>query len=282
LPFHANVLKSSPSAAKVYVTDGSQPQVVLVDAAGDSILRIIVTPARVRELGYSPAQKRWYLLSGADSLFVLDADSDTLIAAVPAPRGGGPEPVWFGRTDRLYYHATGTGSRFVVAFDCRANLVIDTLDANFVRGCDTTRNRVYCTDDSTLLVYDGTTDSLIARVPVPSPGYVAVNPADGRVYVGSSYSDVYVIRDPSGVAEARAIGEEGWKPPTIIRGVLSLPPSAHPGSPPPLLDICGRKVLDLLPGPNDVRGLAPGVYFVRGPSAVSGEPSAVRKVVIAQ
>jgi hypothetical protein len=46
-----------------------------------------------------------------------------------------------------------------------------------------------------------------------------------------------------------------------------------------LLDISGRKVADLHPGANDVRALAPGVYFVR---AVSRELSAVScsKVVI--
>jgi hypothetical protein len=48
-----------------------------------------------------------------------------------------------------------------------------------------------------------------------------------------------------------------------------------------LLDITGRKVLDLLPGPNDVRALAPGVYFVREePQAASSKPQALRKVVV--
>jgi hypothetical protein len=48
-----------------------------------------------------------------------------------------------------------------------------------------------------------------------------------------------------------------------------------------LLDASGRKVMDLVPGPNDVSRLSPGVYFVRSkPSAVSREPSAVCKVVI--
>jgi hypothetical protein len=46
-----------------------------------------------------------------------------------------------------------------------------------------------------------------------------------------------------------------------------------------LLDITGRRVQDLRPGPNDVSRLTPGVYFIR--EAVSGQPSAVsRKVVI--
>jgi hypothetical protein len=48
-----------------------------------------------------------------------------------------------------------------------------------------------------------------------------------------------------------------------------------------LLDISGRKVLALRPGANDVRALAPGVYFVHSePSAVSCQPSAVSKVVV--
>jgi hypothetical protein len=60
-----------------------------------------------------------------------------------------------------------------------------------------------------------------------------------------------------------------------ISSLLSSPSSLS------LSDISGRKVLDLRPGANDVRALAPGVYFVRSePSAASREPSAVTKVVV--
>jgi hypothetical protein len=45
-----------------------------------------------------------------------------------------------------------------------------------------------------------------------------------------------------------------------------------------LTDISGRKVMDLAPGQNDIRHIAPGVYFLR--PAESGERPAVRKVVI--
>jgi len=47
-----------------------------------------------------------------------------------------------------------------------------------------------------------------------------------------------------------------------------------------LLDATGRKVLDLAPGVNDVRALAPGVYFVRQATGVKREPSSVTKVVV--
>jgi hypothetical protein len=59
---------------------------------------------------------------------------------------------------------------------------------------------------------------------------------------------------------------------TIVRGLLRMRARSGPNR---LLDITGRKVLDLLPGANDVRSLAPGVYFVCQASSVS-------KVVIAR
>ena len=65
---------------------------------------------------------------------------------------------------------------------------------------------------------------------------------------------------------------------TVIRGVLFLPKatSLKPQAA-SLLDISGRKVLDLHPGANDVSRLSPGVYFVR-----EAQAQAVRKVVITE
>jgi hypothetical protein len=94
-----------------------------------------------------------------------------------------------------------------------------------------------------------------------------------------------------GVAESRQPTAYSLQPmPTIVRGVLELKRLGHDtdsrsgiGScPAHLLDIAGRKLLDLHAGANDVSRLAPGVYFVSVRSAASGRRSAdaVRKVVI--
>ena len=65
--------------------------------------------------------------------------------------------------------------------------------------------------------------------------------------------------------------------PTIVRGSLRLGASTS-ASPSWLLDASGRRLMELQPGENDVRGLAPGVYFVR---RASGEGRmANSKVVI--
>jgi len=78
--------------------------------------------------------------------------------------------------------------------------------------------------------------------------------------------------------------------PSIVRGVLFLPRDMTelPGNSdrvprPALLDISGRKVLDLLPGANDVSQLAPGIYFVRQSSGMEDQTSCVvTKVLIAR
>ncbi len=77
---------------------------------------------------------------------------------------------------------------------------------------------------------------------------------------------------------------------TICRGTLWLPPVArHQLQAVDLIDISGRKVLDLRPGANDVSRLAPGVYFYRltagsascaQASSVRRESSSVTRVVV--
>jgi hypothetical protein len=51
--------------------------------------------------------------------------------------------------------------------------------------------------------------------------------------------------------------ERVWAP--IVRGALMMPGVTRGD----LYDACGRRVLELLPGRNDLSGLTPGAYFVR-------------------
>ena len=69
--------------------------------------------------------------------------------------------------------------------------------------------------------------------------------------------------------------------PTVVRGALFLPlASSHKPQAASLLDVEGRKVLELRAGANDVSALSPGIYFVRQASSIGREASSVVKVVV--
>jgi hypothetical protein len=104
--------------------------------------------------------------------------------------------------------------------------------------------------------------------------------SEGRQYIA--------FVDPTtglGYARRRFIGglqEEAQSAPrarpraTIVRRVLLLPEATSRNSPAlRILDANGRKVMNLKPGANDVRELAPGVYFIQ-------EAQALRKIVLTE
>ena len=143
--------------------------------------------------------------------------------------------------------------------------------------------------DSITWTYSWGTDSLlpgenfVCCVPLEDEAAVTNNLGLGTPFAGNlEVYPVYRVGFAGGV-------EEGHKPrapssklePTVVRGVLFLPGDRRPGTGDraALLDISGRKVLDLKPGSNDVRALAPGVYFVIEAQA-QAQAQAIRKVVV--
>jgi len=116
--------------------------------------------------------------------------------------------------------------------------------------------------------------------------------ANGRVYVAfrtpsGLLCSVYRQSTP-GIQLQSAPQMATSRHPSVVRDVLFLPKmgTVPSGTVPifaSLLDANGRKVTDLHAGANDVRVLAPGVYFVREqPEASSSRPRAVRKIVLTE
>jgi hypothetical protein len=94
--------------------------------------------------------------------------------------------------------------------------------------------------------------------------------SDGNTNDEGWYIDDVEAGAVVGVKEQRSVAgvrTGAWS--TVVRGVLSMPEAFGRGQrgdrPPALLDVTGRKVMELSPGPNDVSRVAPGVYFVRLP-----------------
>ncbi len=103
----------------------------------------------------------------------------------------------------------------------------------------------------------------------------------GRVHVCYYISSVDDLKYAVGVPQ-QAVQEESlsviFSPPaiTIVRGALQLAGEVPAG----LLDITGRKVMELAPGENDIRHLSPGVYFLKAEGGRIKDVTRTAKVVI--
>jgi len=119
------------------------------------------------------------------------------------------------------------------------------------------------------LAQAGDTVPLRLEVTFTDAGNTIVMPVAFEVVLGG---DVVGVRQ----GDISQLGPAGSNA-TVIGRVLFLPGGASTfGALSVLRDASGRKVLDLAPGPNDVRRVAPGVYFVSSP----GVPGAARVVIL--
>jgi hypothetical protein len=97
------------------------------------------------------------------------------------------------------------------------------------------------------------------------------------------YGSVFLRENitPPGVQETMNDGRGTMDAPTLVRNTLNLQSAIfNLQSAIALVDVSGRKVLDLRPGPNDVSALSPGIYFVRPASSVMRDASGVLTKVI--
>jgi YVTN family beta-propeller protein len=326
---------------KVYVANLGGG-VAVIDGSGDSVRTVLPVGSNPWSLCYDYIDNKVYVgWHGGDTLSVIDASVDSLIASVPIPVHLFAEVCWNPNENKVY--VAGRRDESLAVIDCTADTVLTNIGVttglvrlysdsvcNKVYGVDVDNrylrivhaatdtfygslyvgyvtaildngkpgpaNRLYCAQggDGTVAVVAGyKTDSILKRLAVgEGPSALARNPKHSWMYVSNEESSsITVIHDTFGLGVEENLPQASSHKPqaTVVRGVLvlnepgtrsELPECNSFVSRAVLLDVSGRKVLDLKPGANDVRALAPGVYFVH--EAVSDERPAVgvRKVII--
>ena len=266
----------------------------VVDCLGDTVLGTIAVSRDPRALCYVRRYDRLFCACGeSDSLVAVDCATDSVVAG--AAVGDRPIDIAYNAHNDRLYCADFLGEDLTV-FECSTLQFVRTIslpDRPWIAYWDSIANKIYCLLTAgiphRLAVVDCVTDSVVA---VFDFGYgqrvasYAWSPRTGRHYFGLLPGpQVIVIRDTTGVgvAESRSlVPAPAASSATVVRGVLLLSQASGVGREATiaLLDVSGRKVLDLRPGPNNVRALAPGVYFVREQLAVGVERPAIRKVVL--
>jgi YVTN family beta-propeller protein len=292
------------SGTKLYCADSGSSRVTVLDPTSGGVLKTIQVGAGPRALAYSPASDRLYCVNvNSATVSCIDCESDSVIASVSVP---GPYDIAYYPPDNrvlcsrvrlggwIWYYAG------IASVDCGTNQIAVDFDlaesgtshVPFEFGHDHINSMMYVrVDDYTwgMSRIWACSSSGICKDFQYIGGFgggFALNERLNRMYAAcQDDSRIAVFRDVGG-----GIQDENTRPrltctaATIACGVLFLPeaPSRKPQAA-SLLDISGRKVLDLHPGANDVRVLAPGVYFIRGPKTEDGRPaSTVRKVVLTE
>jgi len=99
---------------------------------------------------------------------------------------------------------------------------------------------------------------------------------EGKTYNAQRIWGKFVVL--TGIEEGEQLTANGSRlTATVVRGVLNMGQRLTANGTQPdigLFDTNGRKVADLKPGPNDIRHLAPGVYFISSASGVGRQASA--------
>jgi YVTN family beta-propeller protein len=139
--------------------------------------------------------------SAGDRVIVVSCATNQVVATVPT--GANPIALCHNSTDDKMY-AADRGGHDVTVIDCGTDTVIKTIlfgESPTVLCYNPASNRVFCETDDSLVVIDGTSDSVVAvYAETWLSGAMVVNAVANRVYVSSLSGGVLVLDGESGDA----------------------------------------------------------------------------------
>ncbi|OYD16374.1 hypothetical protein CH330_03040 [candidate division WOR-3 bacterium JGI_Cruoil_03_51_56] len=270
---------------KVYVGSAGwtgADEVTVIDCETDSVVAIVHSQVRPDRAAYSYHQRKLYVGGefSHERGAVIDCAADTLIRNLRVGEETWAPLVWNSIEDKVYWPGTFSSGDSISVISCKTDSVIGRVPVPDSCQDDTWwccmlpwSNRLYFASDgydstgsfNYLTVLDCANDSVISQIRFGKLAEeIVCNPIDHLVYISDWWdSAVYVFRDEiPGVAEDPNT--------TVEPAEFAVRPNPacdrlHLGGrqPAKLYAITGRKVADLQPGENDIRHLAPGIYFVR-------------------
>jgi YVTN family beta-propeller protein len=280
----------NPVVNKVYRQNSADGSIDIISGSADTVIATLELECYYGDMCYSSRSGNTYFGDCFRfSVAGIDGAGDSLIDTLHL--GDYTRRLCYDSLDDLLYcpYKERPGPYMLAVIDCANFEVLDKVLPTFSpygQICYSPRNNwVYCVMDTAVMsvVVIKASTSVVRDTIEIGRGLTFMLPASasGRVYLASAYSRISVLRD-SALGMEEAMSERGVMSagPSIVRGVLALPVSPRPrvSESPCLLDACGRKVMELAPGANDVRELAPGVYFVH--STFDNRQSKMTKVVV--
>lgn len=277
---HAGAMEWEPRTNKLYCGAIGSESLFVVDGTADTLLAAILLGFDVFDICRNPHSNIVYV--GSDAYYaqvaLVDGAADTLVC-IDTLGGNAVRMVYNTLADDLY--CTLDYNKIVVV-DGFTNQVVKYLNTRCNEGAavcfNPTSNKVFSTnmwEDDIVYVIDGATRQLLGRLDVGHGPYACCcNPVNNRVYVADWHDNSITVVADTAVA---GVSESFPKPAGLVPAATLCGATLRAERSGRLLDVTGSRVMDLMPGSNDVGSLSPGVYFMRA----SEEPDrAVRRILI--
>jgi len=268
---------------KLYVLNYDEGSVSVINTVNNQTITVIPTGGYAISGHYSTTADKFYC-GAAQKVVVIDGALDCVVAEIPAPERGATHALMENPDAGIVLAATvGDTCSHIWSIATGPDTILNDLwspsNPECILWSPHSRQFYVACYRPVVAVVNSDGSELTVEVPVQSsPFSLALSPQQHRLFVGHLNSPfVYVIRDEvGGIAEGG-----GTRLPrgaaTVVRGSLVLTSAfCNLTSDFVLLDVSGRRVLDLSPGPNYVSHLSPGVYFVATTEGVTGRVVKVR------
>ena len=287
-------------------------QLVAIDEEVDGLAAALYPAEGVSAIGCDPISGAVYIAGTEEPGLVLDGRTCRLIDTIPGVVDASVVLCDSG-FPRAFFLLPDSG---LAVFESDSNTLLRVVSrAGWYYGTavlDRTRHRVWVSGDDSLMVYDASLDSVTTALPLPGGaemmlwetgyvyavgadslwafdagncievGAVPIRPGPHTLALDRVHNRLYVSCYDAGCIQVITLPE---------RSVVAGAPSARRVCPPivcnalpvmgkrplMLVDAAGRRVLELLPGHNDISRVAAGVYFALDPG--TGE---TRKVLVAR
>jgi len=247
----------------------------VVDAATGTILHHLDTGSEPAAICYAPDLHKLYCADRSCRLYVASMLSDSVLGYLDLDDI--PHDLCYDSTDsKLYISGELAHSDSLSVLDCTRDTVIARINLGtsgrptqlVYSGCG---DRVYFVSGDSLGIIDCGVDSVVGWLPRLSSSPPTLLPAFG---LGAAIAGGFIMLFSDPPARLAVVAPAQVGEPTVARGKLHVVGAGQ------LYDLSGKRMLDLLPGWNNVSAIPPGIYFEREQRADSSGSVKPRKVVI--
>ncbi|MGC8797837.1 MAG: YncE family protein [candidate division WOR-3 bacterium] len=275
------VLSYIPAQHLLYFTEAGSGILTAYDVVEQQRIAEISLPGEIGQVCHLPAFNLLAVsFNGDPRLYFIDCSTHTVQDSLYV--SGIAASMLYNPVNNRLYILTFADTLLVVAPELSAvvDTVVPALRSPWMVALDTIANKLYLASAYQVQVINCQTNQPGEVIRLPAMVGTGVwSPGTRRLFVTlPSRLALAVIRDSAVVGTAEEqVGAEGLKAvPTVVRGVLNLNPELAPVL---LMDVSGRCRLVLKSGMNDLRSVAPGVYFI---ISRQDKRSGIRKLIIAR